>query len=359
MLINFAHVRRQKYHIEVPGEDDHLHASLFQYSLQDTVEIKVHYILRNPREPPQQDIIPDSLHLDKAPPISCVVHAGYKHVLLGFLREIKFVTRDALGTSNAFIIFRAWYLIKVLDAFVAELLDLWKRQHTFHPTNMQPTPGPSFRSKVLNPLLQRQLRGIADHDLDAIRSSAGTSIEDIKSFYLEKDPLDPNLSTTYLRNILYSTPGHCSLALFSSTATDTELDNIATSTAILQQRRTTATDWIGSDLSDLEVSIIEAHGLQHLFPALTQDAVSRRFLLCNRALTTWSRMDILLIYWMNSKPLNWRGKGFKMMDGSWWMKPTPMGLLKILRLVFCPWKMRTRCSNIFNTQTSTLHAMEI
>jgi hypothetical protein len=283
MITSFIYVHRQRYHFDVPGENSPLDASLFTYGPEDTVEIKIHIILRNPRDP--------SL-CQMAPATSYLVHAGYRRVLLGFLREIRFFSQDGLQAFE----FRAQYLTKVLDAFAGELVDIWKRQDIIHHPKMPPIPGPLFRSKVLNPLLQRQLRGVADNDLDAIRSSVGTSREDAWSFYLQLDPLDPTFAQIFLRNILYNSPVHCSLALFSSVATDRDVEAIAASTANLQQHRTQGADWNSCHLSDLEVSVVEKDGLVHMYKTLTDDAVSLRLLICNCVLTIWLRMDVQPIH---------------------------------------------------------------
>ena len=65
-----------------------------------------------------------------------------------------------------------------------------------------------FRSKVLNPILQRQLHGLSDAYAPPIASQISTSgkevtIADATMFYLSIDPLDPSCIPTYRRNLIY------------------------------------------------------------------------------------------------------------------------------------------------------------
>jgi len=118
------------------------------------------------------------------------VHAGYRRVLAGFLREIEFNFKDGINTHYA--TWRAIYLQMVLDCFAEELI-----------AKGQGKTSGLFRSQALNPLLQRQLRGIDDHETRHIKYSVGHTPDDAASFYLKDDPLDPRNIGRVLRNILY------------------------------------------------------------------------------------------------------------------------------------------------------------
>jgi hypothetical protein len=64
-----------------------------------------------------------------------------------------------------------------------------------------------FRSKVLNPILQRYLRGVPDSYTPSIRAAISgddePTIADATKFYLAKDPVDPVYLPHYRRNLLY------------------------------------------------------------------------------------------------------------------------------------------------------------
>ena len=66
----------------------------------------------------------------------------------------------------------------------------------------------NFRSKVLTPVLQRQLRGMPDNyarPLCDFMSSTdeGVTIADATAFYLSVDPIDPDCIPSYRRNLVY------------------------------------------------------------------------------------------------------------------------------------------------------------
>jgi hypothetical protein len=69
-------------------------------------------------------------------------------------------------------------------------------------------PEANFRSKVLSPVLQRQLRGIPDTYAPVIRRAiapggAEVTISRVTIFYLGNDPLDPRCIPSYRRNLVY------------------------------------------------------------------------------------------------------------------------------------------------------------
>lgn len=64
-----------------------------------------------------------------------------------------------------------------------------------------------FRSTVLNPILQRYLRGVPDSYTPSIRAAISgdeePTIRDVTAFYLARDPIDIDNVETYIRNLLY------------------------------------------------------------------------------------------------------------------------------------------------------------
>ena len=66
-----------------------------------------------------------------------------------------------------------------------------------------------FRSKVLNPVLQRQLRGLPDSyappliDYMSGKAYSKVTLANATAFYLSVDPLDPGCIPSYRRNLVY------------------------------------------------------------------------------------------------------------------------------------------------------------
>ena len=128
------------------------------------------------------------------------IHHGYRPFILGLLREIEFMTDGELTTHNC--LGRAVYLQEVMDEFAEEL----KAAFMVVPER--------WRSRVLNPLLQRQLRGVSDHEPAAVKSEVGDTLEASAAFYLTHDPLNPNLTNKLVRNLLYIWHVRVSLSFF-------------------------------------------------------------------------------------------------------------------------------------------------
>lgn len=90
---------------------------------------------------------------------------------------------------------RQCYAQRVLDEFALEF------------TAYRGTPT-DFRSVVLSPILQRQLRGVQDSYLPCVNGAIGGSpsdptLEQVTNLYLGIDPTDPELAASYRRNILF------------------------------------------------------------------------------------------------------------------------------------------------------------
>ena len=84
-------------------------------------------------------------------------------------------------------LFRATYLSQILDYFVVEL------------PRMQMSSPVSLRSQVLNPILQHELRGVLDHELELVKLEVGGTWELAGIFYLTPNPLDPTHTNEVLR----------------------------------------------------------------------------------------------------------------------------------------------------------------
>jgi len=90
---------------------------------------------------------------------------------------------------------RRGYACRVLDAFVAEF-----ESYT--------GPAKDFRSKVLTPILQRQLIGASDANLVPLRKAIGSGDDDptigqTTDFYLGVDPTDPKHIPAYRFNMVF------------------------------------------------------------------------------------------------------------------------------------------------------------
>jgi len=86
-------------------------------------------------------------------------------------------------------------------------------------------PAASFRSYVLTPVLQRQLRGLPDvytkplRDYMATKPDGRVTIADATRFYLGIDPLDARCIPSYRRNLIYVRDARWHLAIVLGQAT--------------------------------------------------------------------------------------------------------------------------------------------
>jgi len=116
-----------------------------------------------------------------------------------YVRIIDQLTKESVhGKHNASheALRRATYAEETLDALGKELFR--------HDT----VCGPGFRSIVLNPILQRQMRGVPSHYTPLVRRAiAGgdrpVTIDRATRFYLEVDPIDPESIPSFRRNAVY------------------------------------------------------------------------------------------------------------------------------------------------------------
>jgi hypothetical protein len=90
---------------------------------------------------------------------------------------------------------RQAYALRVLDEFAKELLE-------------GDPPTASFRSRVLTPILQRQLMGVHDAYTPSVRRAIADgdgepTITDATTCYLSLDPVDPTYIPYYRHHLLY------------------------------------------------------------------------------------------------------------------------------------------------------------
>jgi hypothetical protein len=81
-----------------------------------------------------------------------------------------------------------------------------------------------FQSKVFNPVLQRQLRGVSDAYAPSIQRAINPrtgepTISEVTQFYLGNDPLDPQCIPSYQRNIIYIREAQWHLRILMGKAT--------------------------------------------------------------------------------------------------------------------------------------------
>lgn len=98
---------------------------------------------------------------------------------------------------------RLMYARKVIDAFAKEII-----LNSTQPPESR-IPPESFRSKVLTPILQRQLRAVHDAYMPSVcraltrEGEATLTISRVTEIYLHQDPTLPYLAPRYRRHLLY------------------------------------------------------------------------------------------------------------------------------------------------------------
>lgn len=121
---------------------------------------------------------------------------------------------------------RGSYVLQVLIAVAEELIDA-KGITTCCPA------ASAWRSKVLNPILQRQLAGVPDAFLptltDAVREEPAQtemSIKEATIFYLSIDPTDPTNIPDYRDNLIFSRELRWYLAVLKSEETGATVEDV-------------------------------------------------------------------------------------------------------------------------------------
>lgn len=143
------------------------------------------------------------------------IHRGYARVLAGLKADI--VQGGSNSSGNA--LFRRTYAEQILDQLAVEV------KNFMGPRRLR--LGPSWRSGVLNPLLQRQLHGYPDHEAPMLaklfQGKRGQSLTTaVDTFYLSKDPLAADMQPELRRGILYVTEYRWFLGTTKSMRSDPE-----------------------------------------------------------------------------------------------------------------------------------------
>jgi hypothetical protein len=128
--------------------------------------------------------------------LTYTVHKGYLRVLAGLNADISHGPVHKSG--NAY--FRMTYAQFVIDKLATELEDSGPKKGS----------EASWRSKILNPILQRQLNGYHDHEAPMLKAHfdglEGAELQtEINKFYLSQDPLAALVQPALRRGILYVT----------------------------------------------------------------------------------------------------------------------------------------------------------
>jgi len=258
----FLIAHRQRFVVDVA--EDEKDKPWFACRANQTCKVTVRSVIWNAAITPEERSITTPEPHQLLPAIEYKVPAGYRRVIECFMREIRLMTEDRLKTHNC--LFRATYLVEILDCFAEELGSMTQR-YKKNPTR--------FRSRVFNPLLQRQLRGAYDQEPTIVKLTVGKTPEDAADFYLRLDPLHPKNADMMLRGILYIWPVRFSIALGINPATEGMYKRSMENTKELLRQRSTIKD---EDLSDklykFEVTLIVEEGLTDYYEELIKEAVS-------------------------------------------------------------------------------------
>jgi hypothetical protein len=265
----------QKFQIVLAGSGDaqstdesavgmsHDFDSLFDYRAGDLCKVGVRPVVHGP------DVSGDARNLASPTDAQLLpvkwysIHQGYLRVIEGFLREIDLKLKDKVNDHDC--LYRAVYLLKILDHFAQELPSVTRGMES------------RWRSRALNPLLQRQLVGICDLDLETTRCWAKTP-DAVARLYLTRDPLDPDEVTNLLRGILYVWPVFWSLGHLGVAASVDDYRAIRERGKGLRAlRRCHDMESMGGLRQD-ERDLICDSKLQHIFNLLFNVAVSHPFL---------------------------------------------------------------------------------
>ena len=250
---------RQKKWLSV---SDKSNANLFAYGENDLCEVTVQDV----RWPARTPLATRELQRPPAKYLKNLrtyrIHAGYRRVLLGFLREIDFMYEDKISYHSC--LHRATYLLKILDLFAQDL------------TRIPPGNESSWRSRSLNPLLQRQLHGLSDHEAKMTQLGVGKSRDEAVKFYLGVDPLHPRNIHQLMREILYVSPVRLGLGFLSRRADDQEYANTEDNTDTLFEDRRQISDkeYGESKLLPYELRLIKREKLDSCYKELIEAAVS-------------------------------------------------------------------------------------
>ena len=256
-------IHRQEFVVKVPPLN--LTPAVFDTVLTDVVEIEVSRVLRNPRVQVRRGEISNSLITAGGKQFR--IHAGYHLFLLGLLREVKFVSVDKM--TNEDCNFRAHYLVKVLDAFAAELMDPDREEILTSTPHM-------FRSTVLNPILQRQMRGVPDNLPEEVERAVGHEKFPAELFYHQEDPLVDDIRKKFPRNLLYLPSVRLSFGTLYTMCTDKAWENVHYNTeTILAIRREEEAQGVWKDytFNEVEREVIRMEKLSGMYQRLLENSV--------------------------------------------------------------------------------------
>jgi len=253
----------------------------FDYGEKETMEVHASIVLRDPRavEPPGGNLDQGTL-CSGSNSCSYTIHAGYRRVLQGLLKEIEMIGRKEVPVDEC--AFRGWYLVKVLDSFVKELELRQRKPKGFRSigVGIQSTLEVPhvFRSRALNPILQRQLHRIPDNESALVKKAVGTTMAAAQEFYLSLDPLHPNLARRMFKNLLYISPVRSSLVFFNRQVNEGSWRNILLNTKFLLGSRSEhpAGAWNEEVLYDFEIEMIGKENLGGIYQGLINASVSSR-----------------------------------------------------------------------------------
>lgn len=237
-------------------------ATLFDYGEDDLVTIAIYPVIRDPQIETEDPELVDPQHHHLGARSTYEIHAGYRRVIIGFNREIEFMTVDGLSSHNC--LSRAVYLIKILDAFAAEVMGKFSQRKS----------DPRFRSAVLNPILQRQLHGVNDSEATSVQQQVGDTVEQAVEFYLLIDPLDPAYTLHVMHNILYVWPVRLSLGLLGVQANKSTFDNVMQNTQVLMDGLVECQLWKENTLYEYELNIVRVEHLEVCYKRLIEASVS-------------------------------------------------------------------------------------
>lgn len=197
------------------------------------------------------------------------MHLGYYRVIRGFLREIDLMYGE--GREDQQCLFRGTYLLKILDHFAAELPGIAKGDEAH------------WRSRALNPLLQRQLHGLSDQDSEKIMNEIGPSTTAVTAFYLTQDPLDPDIVPQLLRELLYVWPVRWSLGYLDRPGGKKSYSRTCQNTKHIWDARKSLplSEYDAVPLCDFEIRLIEVEELGRYYEPLMKSTVGGPHLLQN------------------------------------------------------------------------------
>jgi hypothetical protein len=160
------------------------------------------------------------------------------------------------------------YAQKIIDALVDEL------------TERGPTQGDlRWRSRVLNPILQRQLHGYMDHEPQMLATEFGDLEGEalkkaVNTFYLSRDPLHPSEQFSFREGVLYVTQARWGLAVSSDVTKlwDSSHYKLCMKNTCSLLRHLGEG---GKDITDVEAAVIMEEGIVDHFVQLYEEVSLR------------------------------------------------------------------------------------